>query len=69
MFSSSNPLSIQNQFLLKPEYLDLMISLAMLPLLAGVLGQQQLFKCVLTLGGWSEGVFQGISLPFLEISK
>ncbi len=69
MFSSSTSLSGQNQFMLRPEYLDLLISLAMLPLLASLLGQQQLLRSALILGSWCEGIFQGIALPFLDLSE
>ncbi len=69
MFSPSTPLSKVPPILLKPEYLELMLSLATLPLLVALLGQQQLFKCFITLGNWSEGILQGISLPFLDLAE
>lgn len=52
---------------LKPQYLELFISLAMLPLLVGLLAHQQLFKCALSLGGLCESIFQGITLPFIDL--
>lgn len=69
MFTSSKPLSANHQFMLRPEYLELLIGLAMLPLLAGLLGQQQLLRSFLILGSCFEGIFQGIALPFLDLPE
>ena len=69
MFSTSNPLSSTPSILFKPEHLEWLISLAILPILIALLGQQQLFKGLFTLGAWSESLLQGISLPFLDDSE
>ncbi|WP_299402028.1 hypothetical protein [Acaryochloris sp. IP29b_bin.148] len=69
MSSSTTSSSNQPSILLKPECLEVLISLAILPLLLALLGQQQLLRGFLTLGGWCEGLLQGMALPFLEIAE
>jgi hypothetical protein len=54
---------------LKPECLEWMISLAILPLLIALLGQKQLLSCTLAIGNWCESLFQGIALPILDQSE
>jgi hypothetical protein len=54
---------------LKPQYLEWMISLAILPLLVALLGQKQLFPCLLAIGDCCESLFQGIALPILDCSE
>ncbi|WP_299490433.1 hypothetical protein [Acaryochloris sp. IP29b_bin.137] len=68
MFSPTHFPPPSQPLLLKPQQLELLISLAILPLLVGLLAQQQLSQCVLTFGGWFESIFHGIALPFVEIS-
>lgn len=69
MVSSSNPFSKVPPILFKPRQLELLVSLAILPILVALLGQQQLFRCLTTLGTWSESLLQGVSLPFLDLPE
>lgn len=66
MFSSVKSQADTQPILLKPQYLELFLSLTILPLLVGLLAQQQLLRCFTTLGGWCESLLQGIALPFVE---
>lgn len=66
MFSPTHPFSKVPPILFKPEQLELLVSLAILPILVALLGQQQLFRCLTTLGTWSESLLQGVALPFLD---
>lgn len=66
MVSSVNPRSKAATMELKPQYLELLMGLTILPLLMGLLAQHQLLKGSLILGNWCENLFLGIALPFVE---
>ena len=69
MVSSSNPRFNAPPILFKPEQLELLISLAILPFLVALLGQQQLFRGFSIFGSLSESLLHGISLPFLDLAE